>query len=362
MTRNRALFSTFAKLEEPMNITIGDGRIIKAVGRGNIDVELFNGRSWLCNTLIDVLHVPELGETNLFSIGATTDRGHKVILTKKIIKVLNGSRILLTGSRQNEDLYVLDIRVRHEHSALMATGSLRIWHERLAHVSVETVQQMANNGSVHGLRISDKDKFFCNGCVLGKMARKPFNDRETRSLVVGEVIHSDVCGPMEVPSLGNTRYCFVFKDEASAYRKVYFGKAKNELIDKLKIFIADQRGERGTIMKTFRSDNGTEFVNKDVKDLLKKHCIKFQTSAPYVHEQNGLVERDNRTLVELSRSMIHARGLPKKLWAEAMNTAAYVMNRVMNRKDLYAVREMVWEETRYITPQSIWDDSLCSSA
>lgn len=106
---------------------------------------------------------------------------------------------------------------------------------------------------------------------------------------------------------------------------------RRQVFDKLHDFINEQKAEPGDQMITLRTDNGTEYINARCINYLKQKGIGLEKSLAYVHEQNGLAERDIRTLVDLARAMIHAKKLPKCLWAEAINTATYIMNRVINR-------------------------------
>lgn len=127
-----------------------------------------------------------------------------------------------------------------------------------------------------------------------------------------------------------SRYLLLFKDDYSRYRTVYFLRSKNETrnVERIKDFIVMTNNHVGGV-KTLRTDNGLEFVNSEVNDMLRKHGIHHQTTVTYTPEQNGVAERENCTLVEAMRTMIHAKNLPYllKLWAESINTAAYVINR-----------------------------------
>lgn len=80
-------------------------------------------------------------------------------------------------------------------------------------------------------------------------------------------------------------------------------------------------------MKVLRSDNGREFCNKAMNSYLESRGIQRETTAPYTPEQNGKAERDNRTIIESARTIMHVKGLPLQLWAEASNTAVYLLNR-----------------------------------
>lgn len=95
-------------------------------------------------------------------------------------------------------------------------------------------------------------------------------------------------------------------------------------------------------MKCLRSDNGLGFVNSEVAAILEKHGIRHQRTVPFTPEQNGSAERDIRTIVEAARTMLIAKSLPKSLWAEAVNTAVFVLNRTGNSSVLNESPFKVW--------------------
>jgi len=131
---------------------------------------------------------------------------------------------------------------------------------------------------------------------------------------------------MSTPSIGGSNYFMLLKDDYSRYCFVYFIKSKTEVLEKIKQFFADVQADSHTIKK-LRSDGGLEFCNEDVRKFLLEHSIKHEVTTPRAPEQNGFIERQNRTVVESAKSMLHERELPLHLWAEATNTAIYVKNR-----------------------------------
>lgn len=118
----------------------------------------------------------------------------------------------------------------------------------------------------------------------------------------------------------------LLKDDYSHYKFVYFIKEKNEVTEKFKSFLKRMETEERKITR-LRTDNGLEFVNKEIQKILSQHGIKHERNVPYTPEQNRAIERENRTIVEAARSMLHAKKMPIKLWAEAVHTAVYVLNR-----------------------------------
>lgn len=162
--------------------------------------------------------------------------------------------------------------------------------------------------------------------IYGKTHRKPFGTRE-RATAIGELIHTDVCGPFATKSISKYQYFVLFKDDYSSFRIVYFIREKSEVKDKLQQMLQIVK-TAGHTVKTLLSDGGGEFDNEAVRKILRSHGIQQRITMPYTPEQNGCSERENRTLVEAARSMMYARGeMPQMLWAELINTAAYVLNR-----------------------------------
>jgi bifunctional DNA-binding transcriptional regulator/antitoxin component of YhaV-PrlF toxin-antitoxin module len=280
-----------------------------------------------------VLHVPDLGAMRLMSVGATSRLGCKWEFDNKGFKIMLKDKCIVHGGLIGKHLYFMkSLTIRDV--ACVAKENLQVWHERLAHVSPATVKVMEKHGVVTGLALKnvEETRQVCKGCALGKMAKKPFHENTNKTNEVGLRIHSDLCGPMEVPSLGGSRYMITFKDEASAYRVVFFIVSKTEVLDCMKKFVALQKGMcKGTMAKFLRTDNGTEYTNKEFENYLVTNEIVHERTAAGNPEQNGVAERENRIIVEHARAMLKAKDLPKELWAEAMNTAAYAFNRISLR-------------------------------
>ena len=103
------------------------------------------------------------------------------------------------------------------------------------------------------------------------------------------------------------------------------------------------------------TDNGTEYVNKELDEYLSSYGIIHQTTCPGTSEQNGLAERKNRHLLEIARCMMFAMNVPKFLWSEAVMTAAYLMNRMPSRVLGYKTPiECLTGDTTYVVPPKVF--------
>ncbi|PKU75919.1 Retrovirus-related Pol polyprotein from transposon TNT 1-94 [Dendrobium catenatum] len=132
---------------------------------------------------------------------------------------------------------------------------------------------------------------------------------------------------MKTTSLSNYKYFILFIDDYTRMAWVYFLKEKSEtfgIFKNFKLLVENQSGQK---IKILRSDRGGEFNSCQFEDFCKEEGLEHQLTVAYTPQQNGVTERKNRTVMEMARSMLIAKDIPKKFWAEAVNTAVYVLNR-----------------------------------
>ena len=141
----------------------------------------------------------------------------------------------------------------------------------------------------------------------------------------------DLFGPSRTLSLGGKPYAFVIVDDFSRSTWVLFLSQKNEAFYEFSKFCNKVQNEKGFTISCIRSDHGGEFENIDFEDYCNEHGINHKFLAPRTPQQNGVVERKNRTLQEKARTMLNENNLPKYFWAEAVNTSCYVLNRILLR-------------------------------
>jgi transposase InsO family protein len=303
-----------------------------AEGMGTIQVELELGKERKITSLLNVLHVPDL-DGNLISVNQIVSRNFKVIFDRAGCSVARSDGEVVARAKSVGGLYKLAGRV--DEVSLVKTAkassedSLELWHRRFGHLNVQSIKTMSSKGLVRGLTVrNDEEMDICKGCIQGKQHRQSFpHGGGTRASDILEIIHSDVCGPMNNTSLGGAKYFLTFIDDKSRKTFVYFLKSKDEVFPKFKEFKALVENQTGKRIKTLRSDNGGEYVSGAFNQFLKENGIRHQKSIPYTPQQNGVAERANRTIVERARSMLHSAELNYELWAEAVFTAVYLKNR-----------------------------------
>ena len=201
------------------------------------------------------------------------------------------------------------------------SDTLTLWHERLGHLNFASVARMLN--------IKPPVKaVFCQSCCQGKSTLTPApHDKATRATRTGELLHSDMAGPMEVNTPSGKRYILVFIDDFSRRIFIRLLHNKNEF---LKEFVAlDKLIEVETTHRVafLRSDSDGVYVSGELNEYCRRRSIQRQYSTAYNQFQNGVAERAIRTLVEMMRTLIIHAGAPKFLWGEAACYSAQIMNR-----------------------------------
>jgi hypothetical protein len=170
-----------------------------------------------------------------------------------------------------------------------------------------------------------------DACHLCKETRKPFSsNKQRRSTKPGEMVHADLSGKMQMKSLGGASYFLLLKDDATGFRHTFFLKNKSDAAANVISFLKLIKNQTSTNVKTLQTDNGTEFVCKELVEFLADEGIIHETSAPHCLESNGKIEREMRTIKDLARAMLNYKNTPDFLWTEAMNTAVYTQNRLLN--------------------------------
>src|SRR3990170_3205791 len=175
----------------------------------------------------------------------------------------------------------------------------------------------------------------CGACEARKMtkAKHPATTIMTTTRPF-ELLHVDLFGPNHYSALTNeaSLYGFVIVDDYSRYTWVHIVTYKREVQEVFKRFSSRASTNFSVKIKHIRSDNGTEFKNTGLDDYLDELGITHELSAPYTPQQNGVVERKNKTLIEMARTMLDEYKTPLRWWPEAIDTACHIINRVYLHK------------------------------
>nr|GEZ23099.1 hypothetical protein [Tanacetum cinerariifolium] len=209
-----------------------------------------------------------------------------------------------------------------------------LWHQRLSHLNFATINNLVKNNLVQGLpKMKFKKDHLCFACEQGKIHQKHHKSKTAfASNKPFYLLHMDLCGPMRVENINGKRYVLVVFDDYLRYTWVFFLHSKDEASDVIISFIKKTQVNLQLQVQRVRTDNGTDFKNKTLAKFFDEVGISQQFSAARTPQQNGAVERRNRTLVEAARTMLTFANLPLFLWAEAIATTYFTQNRLIIHK------------------------------
>lgn len=294
-----------------------DGSPLKVVGMGSVTIQTTTGHLW---KLHNVRHIPG-SVRNLISVGQLDDDGYYTQFGDGKWKVSRGALTIARGLKSGT-LYVTN----PDFSNVTFAGVLedaRLWHDRMGHISDKGLKLMHDKGLIP--KLSNPEIGTCEHCIYGKQKRVTFSSGRQLKTQKLELVHSDLWGPAPTTSLGGALYYITFIDDSTRKVWVYFLKRKSEAFDAFRRWKSLVETETGLKLKCLRSDNGGEY------EVFKPYCaeqgIRLEKTVPGTPQQNGVAERMNRTLNERARCMRLKSGLPETFWAEAINTAAHLINR-----------------------------------
>lgn len=324
MSNSAKCFENLIHLKTSIEIKVGDGRIIHGTGIGNVKIIVKNSSDII---LKNVLFVPKLAY-NLISVSQLSKDGKSINFHGDTCEISSLSGDCLATGKKTGDLYELvDISIK----CLSACNPdvKNIWHRRYCHLHGDGLNKLVREELADGIDAKNfNDISFCEPCAAGKNHRRPFPKKSpSRSDGPLELIHTDVCGKMSVPSLSGNYYFITFIDDFTRYVWVYVMQTKDQVYNIFKEWKTLIENQLDKKIKVLRSDNGGEYTSNQFKNYLKSEGVRHETTIPKTPEQNGVSERMNRSLVESVRTMLYDAGLNKKFWAEALATAVYVRNR-----------------------------------
>ncbi|BBH07811.1 hypothetical protein Prudu_019845 [Prunus dulcis] len=274
------------------------GDLVNVAGMGSLVIDTNKGRKYVR----EVMYLPGLKE-NLLSVGQMDEHGYFLVFGGGMCSVYDGpsleSLVMKVKKKVNRCYPLVLLSENQVVLKASVTHSTETWHRRLGHLHFGGLKQLRDKEMVHGLPQLEDYSGVCEGCQFGKQHREEFpRNQAQRATAPLELVHVDLCGPMRNDSIaGNKKF-----------------KAMTEL-------------QSGFKIKCLRSDRGGEFKSSEFDLFCEKEGIQRQFTLAYTPQQNGVVERKNRTVIEMAKSMLHEKKMPYFLWAEAVHTSVYILNR-----------------------------------
>ncbi|GJR90306.1 zinc finger, CCHC-type containing protein [Tanacetum coccineum] len=319
----------FKELDEKVSgkVRFGDGSYIEIKGKGSIIIECDDEKQRIIS---HVYYIPDL-KSNLLSLGQFTEIGCKVVMEDDELRLYDmDNQIFMKVTRQKNRLYKANLRIG---TPVCLLANLKedtwLWHARLGHLNFESLKSMAQRDLVHGIPAIKHTTQICDVCLIGKHSRAPFPKKaKARSTSPLDLVYGDLCGPITPPTPSGKKYIFLLVDDYSRYMWAYFLSTKDQAFDTFKEFKKSTENELRTTLKMLRTDRGGEFTSNEFTQYCKENGIARQLTAPYSPQQNGVVERRNRTIMSTTRCMMKATNMPQNFWAEAVRHAIYILNSV----------------------------------
>jgi len=183
--------------------------------------------------------------------------------------------------------------------------------------------------------------------VLSKHAKNSFQKKaEYWAKQPLESIHTDICGPITPESFSSKRYFIFFIDDFSRKTWVYLLKEKSEAFEVFKKFKVMVEKATGRQIKSVRSDRGGEYISTAFMKYCEEQCIRRFLTAPYSPQQNGVDERKNKIILDMVRSMLKSKKMPKEFCAEVVQCAIYVQNRCPHVKLDDQTQQEAWSKQK----------------
>lgn len=307
-------------------VHLPNGKIVDVSHIGNCGI--MDGR-----TLSNVLYIPDF-RFNLLSVSRITKELQCSVNFSPefcIFQDLLNGKVLESGE-EKEGLYLLWHEGSTDNNKQQIRGlivirnkvDILLWHRRMGHVSVGAKKQLFSLNHDECKQALNK----CEICPLAKQTRLPFPDSDTRSDSVFDMLHLDVWGPYHVSTFDGNKMFLTIVDEYSRMTWIFLLKFKSDVIVVLRDLIKLVMTQFGKTVKKMRSDNGTEFVTSECDTLFKSDGIIHQKSCVYTPQQNGVVERKHRYILELARAIRFQGSIPLKFWGHCVLGAVHMMNRL----------------------------------
>ena len=312
------------------------GDTMKSPVCGTVKLYTSSGQPLL---LRDVLHHPMLSR-NLLSLSRLCDMPEvsKAEVDSKEIRLFSRLGRLVLSAKNKGGLYITKLSTSPSPTEVHVAdhGVYRLMHDKFGHIGFTKLHLLMNSKAAKGLpNLKPSDATGCDTCKRAKLSARPFKIRVDPSLLATrplDRVHMDLVGPVQTPSFNGARTLLVIIDEFSRFSWVYPIKSKDLASPRIKQWVNEMHTQYGRYPKEIHTDRGGEFLSEDLKGFYKNRGIVDSQTLPYTPQHNGMVERFNRTIIEMTRANLLHANAPKAFWAEAVTASCHVANRVIIRK------------------------------
>jgi hypothetical protein len=341
---------------EERRVSVADGAYVTYNRSGQVRATSPSGKTI---TLENIPFVPSFSQ-NLFSIVQAVDAGYKVLFdaTEVVIYKEGEAGPRLSGRRVGSQwlLVLTPTLPHHNHRANVAHATIdnnfTKWHCRLGHVNLKDLKRMRDQGL--GPQFTDREiaeAGQCTACIKGKMHKAPFRGSKSLAKDRLELVHTDKHGPFPTQSIGGSLYFTTFHDDSSKFGKVYFNRRKDETDDNIAEYQRYSERETECKLKCVSHDGELGYVHSTTMD---ENGVAHRTTTPHTPESGGRHERYGKTILEMGLTLRISAALPPKFWAESINTAVYLKNRIPHSSIQHDYPIHLWTPSKRFDVGRLW--------
>ena len=301
-------FVDYKVFEKPIDITIADGTKLKCNKVGDI-ITTFKEKNLETEIrLSNVFYLKDL-DRNLLSLSRiTNNQNYKVLSQGNRSEIYNKFGKKISTAFKENGLYTISSFIHKRNICVNNTVKMtkkEILHRILGHVNFNYLEKLCKYELIEGLpKNLENEHLKCAICVTNKMHNIRFENNRSRATEILQLVHTDVNGPHRNTGYDGSRYFLTFIDDFSKCTLIYTIKNKSEVYNCFLQYINLVQNLTGKKIKRLRCDNGKEYINNNVLNLIHEKGIYLEPCPPYVKQLNGTAERYNRTIMDTARCLM----------------------------------------------------------
>jgi hypothetical protein len=263
------------------SVKLGNNSSLAVLGKGNVRMEV-NG---IMQVITGVFYVPDL-QNNLLSIGQLQEKGLIFVIKQGKCRIYHPERGLIWETVMVANrMFIIQARTQSQGQKCFTTtieDQSHLWHRRYGHLGWSGLKLLQQKNMVKGLPTFQAHTRVCEECLVGKQQRDPFPKKSTwRASQILQLVHANICGPINPISNSKKRYIISFIDDYSRKTWVYYLVEKSEALYVFKSFKTKVEKEIGLCIRGLRTDRGGEFTSLEFTDFCTTNGIQRQLTASY---------------------------------------------------------------------------------
>jgi hypothetical protein len=337
MTGDRDKFLTLIKERDGL-VSFGNHDSAKIIGKGTVRIGNKNTKAEKFLLVEDMKH-------NLRSVSKMCYQGHKFTFDSQKCEIRKeGSRKLIaTTARTSNNIYVLS-EIGNEKYFLGKEDESWLWHRRMGHIHFDNLVKVSKREAIREIpQFTKPTNTLCKHCQQGNQTKTRFKSKEYSTTRLLEIVHTNLVGPTTTKGLKGEKYLMLLVDDYTRMTAIFFLKKKSKSFENFKIYKEMVENEMDSKIKCLISDKGGEFTLNKFMDYCSSHGIKRKFYVARTPQQNGVVERKNRSVQEMARTMLMDSKLTDIFWTQVVHTIVHIQNKVILRNNTDKTTYELWK-------------------